>query len=58
MIKETRPTKTPNPTGCDDCFASQHTGGVFFLFADGSVNRGAAPNRVTAPPTPVHGAAR
>ncbi|QDU42446.1 Type II secretion system protein G precursor [Symmachiella dynata] len=38
VVKETQPTKPPNGAICDDCFASQHTGGVFFLFADGSVH--------------------
>ncbi|QDT46943.1 Type II secretion system protein G precursor [Symmachiella dynata] len=38
VVKETQPTKPPNGATCDDCFASQHTGGVFFLFADGSVH--------------------
>lgn len=38
VVKETRIGKGPNQFGCDDCFASNHPGGVQFVFADGSVN--------------------
>lgn len=38
VVKETRLGKGPNQFGCDDCFASNHPGGVQFVFADGSVN--------------------
>jgi len=37
VVKETLLGKGPNQLGCDDCFASNHTGGVQFVFADGHV---------------------
>jgi prepilin-type N-terminal cleavage/methylation domain-containing protein/prepilin-type processing-associated H-X9-DG protein len=37
VVKETRVGKGPNALGCDDCFASNHPGGVQFAFADGHV---------------------
>lgn len=38
VVKETRFGKGPNQLGCDDCFASNHPGGVQFVFADGHVS--------------------